>query len=324
MARHATSHKVVYAALAGNTAIAITKFVAAAFTGSASMISEGVHSVVDSVNELLLLYGLKRAGRPADDSHPFGYGRELYFWAFMVALLVFALGALASIYHGYEQLAHPEPISRPVINYAVLAASFLFEAGSSWVAFRSFEAQRGERSYLEAFRDSKDAITLTVLLENVAALLGLAIAAAGIGAAQALDMPRLDGVASVLIGLMLAAAALLLARETKALLLGESAHARVGKAIARIAGEDPAIRATNGVLTVQLGPEQVVAVLSAEFDDALTTPDIEAGIRRIEARVQASHPEVGSLFVKPQTPATWRREQERLTRIDVDEAPAGA
>jgi len=205
MGAQASSHKVVYAALAGNVGIAITKFVAAAITGSAAMLSEGVHSLVDTANELLLLYGLRRASRPADTTHPFGYGRELYFWGFMVALLVFALGALASLYHGYEQLADPRPIERPGINYAVLAASFVFEAGSSWIAFREFRARKGDSGWFEAFQRSKDVVTLTVLLENAAALLGLTIAAAGIAAAQALGMPRLDGVASLLIGAMLAA-----------------------------------------------------------------------------------------------------------------------
>ena len=312
MGTQASSHKVVYAALAGNVAIAVTKFVAAAVTGSAAMLSEGVHSLVDSANELLLLYGLKRAARPADASHPFGYGRELYFWSFMVALLVFALGALASIYHGYEQLVDPRPIERAGINYAVLAASFVFEAGSSWVAFRKFHAQAAGRGYLETFRRSKDAITLTVLLENAAALLGLAIAAAGIASAQALGMPQLDGLASVLIGLMLALASLLLARETKALLLGESARSQVAATIRRIAGEDPAIRAANGVFTTQMGPDQVVAALSAEFEDGLSTPQVEASIHRIEVAVQATHPEVAALFVKPQTPEVFRRAQARL------------
>jgi cation diffusion facilitator family transporter len=314
MGAQQSSHKVVYAALAGNAGIAVTKFVAAAITGSAAMLSEGVHSLVDTANELLLLYGLRRADSPADATHPFGYGRELYFWSFMVALLVFALGALASLYHGYGQLVEPRPIERPGINYAVLAASFVFEAGSSWIAFRRFCAQKGGRGWLEAFRRSKDAVTLTVLLENAAALLGLGVAAVGIGAAQALDMPRLDGVASLLIGVMLAAASWLLAVETKALLLGESARAQLSTAIRELAGADAAIRAANGVFTVQMGPEQVVAALSAEFEDGLSTQQIEAGIRRLEAEVRARHPEVVALFVKPQTPEVWREVQARLRR----------
>ncbi|MFS8138202.1 MAG: cation diffusion facilitator family transporter [Thermomonas sp.] len=310
MSTHATSKKVVYAALAGNVAIAITKFVAAAFTGSSAMLSEGIHSLVDSANELLLLYGLKRAAKPADAKHPFGHGRELYFWSFMVALLVFALGALASIYQGVHHLQAPEAIRSPMVNYAVLGASMLFEGGSSWVAFKEFRAQKGSMGYIEAFKRSKDAITITVLLENVAALVGLAIAMIGIALAQWLRMPELDGVASIAIGLTLALTALVLARETKALLIGETARSHVGEAICRIAGEDEAIRTANGVLTVQMGPDQVVAALSAEFEDNLTTGEIESSIRRIEAQVRDHHPEVTSLFVKPQTPDSWRRNRQ--------------
>ena len=314
MGTQASSHKVVYAALAGNAGIAITKFVAAAMTGSAAMLSEGVHSLVDTANELLLLYGLRRASRPADATHPFGYGRELYFWSFMVALLVFALGALASVYHGYEQLLEPRPVEKPGINYAVLAASFVFEAGSSWIAFRQFRARKGDRGWMEAFRRSKDAVTLTVLLENAAALLGLVIAAAGIAAAQVLGMPRLDGVASLLIGAMLAAASWLLAVETKALLLGEPAGSQLSASIRAIAAADGAVRAANGVFTVQMGPDQVVVVLSAEFEDGMATPQIEASIRRIEAAVRQRHPEVVAFFVKPQTPEGWRSVQAELRR----------
>lgn len=303
-----TSRKVVYAALAGNVAIAITKFGAAAYTGSSAMLSEGVHSLVDSTNELLLLYGLKRAARPADASQPFGYGRELYFWSFIVALLVFALGALASIYQGISQLLEPEIIRNPLVNYAVLAASMLFEGASSWVAFKAFRAKKGAVGYFEAFRRSKDAITITVLIENVAALLGLLIAAVGLALAQWLQMPLFDGVASIAIGVLLALAALLLARETKALLIGESAGRSVDSAICRIAGEDEAIRSANGVFTVQLGPDQIVGSLSAEFKDNLTTMQIENSIRRIESKIRESHPQVLALFVKPQTPETWRRQ----------------
>jgi cation diffusion facilitator family transporter len=322
MSTDASSRTVVYAALAGNVAIAITKFVAAAFTGSSAMLSEGVHSLVDSANELLLLHGLKRAAKPADAKRPFGYGRELYFWSFMVALLVFALGALISIYQGIHQLQAPEAVHKPLVNYAVLGASMLFEGGSSWVAFKEFRAQRGDMGYIEAFRRSKDAITITVLLENLAALVGLTIAMLGLALAQWLQMPMLDGVTSIAIGLTLAVTALVLARETKALLIGETARSQVGEAICRIAAEDEAIRAANGVLTVQMGPDQVVAALSAEFEDALTTAQIEASIRRIEIRVRDTHPEVTALFVKPQTPETWRQTQTRGSPESPQAAPA--
>jgi cation diffusion facilitator family transporter len=300
------SKKVVVAALCGNLAIAITKFIAAAITGSSAMISEGVHSTVDTTNQVLLLYGMKRAGLPASTTHPFGHGRELYFWAFIVALLVFALGAGISIYEGIAHIRHPEPMTNPLVNYIVLGLSLLFEGGTWWVALKEFRRHKGEQGYFEAFRRSKDPTTFTVLFEDTAAMLGLLIALVGIGAAQSLEMPVLDGVASIAIGVVLAISSLLLARETKGLLLGESAHPHVRDAILRIAGRDPAVRRANGVFTVQMGPDQVVAALSAEFEDALHTPEIEACIHRIEDAVSEAHPAVTVLFVKPQTNRTWR------------------
>ncbi|MGS0997232.1 cation diffusion facilitator family transporter [Rhodanobacter sp. UC4451_H18] len=300
------SHKVVYVALGGNLMIAIAKFVAAGLSGSSAMLSEGVHSLVDTVNEVLLLYGLHRAGKPPDRSHPFGYGRELYFWSFIVALLVLAAGAGVSFYEGVMHIREPEAIKRPWINYAVLGVSFLFE-GTSWlVALREFRARKGKLGYFEAFRLSKDPSTFTVLLEDSAALLGLLIALAGVVGAQAFDEPALDGVASLGISGVLASFALLLARETKGLLIGEPAHPRVSGSILAIAAADPGVHAANGVLTVQMGPNQVVATLSAEFEDALTTPQIEACINRIEAQAKTIHPELLSLFIKPQTAETWR------------------
>jgi cation diffusion facilitator family transporter len=297
---------VVYVALGGNLMIAIAKFVAAGLSGSSAMLSEGVHSLVDTVNEVLLLYGLHRAGMPPDRSHPFGYGRELYFWSFIVALLVLAAGAGVSFYEGVMHIREPEAIKRPWINYAVLGVSFLFE-GTSWlVALREFRARKGKLGYFEAFRLSKDPSTFTVLLEDSAALLGLLIALAGVVGAQAFDEPALDGVASLGIAGVLASFALLLARETKGLLIGEPAHPRVSGSILAIAAADPGVHAANGVLTVQMGPNQVVATLSAEFEDALTTPQIEACINRIEAQAKTIHPELLSLFIKPQTAETWR------------------
>jgi cation diffusion facilitator family transporter len=313
MPRIPSSKLVVYAALAGNLAIAVTKFVAASITGSSAMLSEGVHSMVDSINEVLLLYGTARAAKPADTSHPFGYGRELYFWAFIVALLVLALGAGVSVYEGIAHLRHPEPMARPLVNYIVLAASLVFEGTTWFIALRAFRAAKGKLGYFEAFRRSKNPTTFTVLFEDSAALVGLFIALAGVTASHVLQRPEFDGIASILIGGVLAASSLLLARETKALLLGEAAHPHVRDDILRIASEDPAIRTANGVLTVQLGPDQVVAVLSAEFEDALDTTRIEACVSRVEHAAKAAHPELSALFVKPQTPATWRQRMAGLS-----------
>ena len=316
--RKRESRIVVYVALAGNLAIAATKFVAAAISGSSAMLSEGVHSLVDTINEVLLLHGMKRASKPRDASHPFGYGRELYFWSFIVALLVFALGAGVSVYEGISHLLHPQPIDHPLVNYVVLSASMVFE-GISWaVALRDFRRHKGNTTYFEAFRRSKDPTTFTVLFEDSAALLGLLIALAGVGAAQLLSMPQLDGIASIAIGCVLAVSSLLLARETKGLLIGEAAHPQVRDDILRIAGADPDIRSANGVLTVQMGPDEVVASLSAEFRDRLDTAQIETCINRIEAAIKKKHPSVSILFVKPQTREVWTQ------RTSGADAQAGA
>ena len=301
-----TTRNVVYAALAGNLAIAATKFVAAWFTGSSAMLSEAVHSLVDTINELLLLYGLHRSNKRPDRNHPLGYGRELYFWSFIVALLVFALGAGVSLYEGIAHLLAPHAIEYAFVNYVVLGLSFVFEAASWRVAMKEFRVSKGELGYLEAFRRSKDPTTFTVLFEDSAALLGLAIAFLGVLGTQLLHVPQLDGIASISIAVVLVVSSMFLARETKALLIGESALPSVQASILKIAGADPAIRKANGVLTVQMGPEQVVAALSAEFEDRMTTPEIEACVNRVEAAIKAAHPEITILFVKPQTPETWK------------------
>ena len=306
MAPARATHTVVYVALASNLLVAIAKFVAAALSGSAAMLSEGVHSLVDTVNELLLLYGMHRADKPPDSIHPFGYGRELYFWSFIVALLVLAMGAGVSFYEGVLHIRQPEPVSHSLLNYAVLGVSMLFE-GTSWsIALRKFRKRKGRMGYFEAFRKSKDPGTFTVLMEDTAALLGLLVALLGLLAAQLLQLAWLDGAASIGIALVLAVSATLLARETKGLLIGEPAHPVVRESIMAIANSDPAVRCANGVMTVQMGPNQVVAALSAEFEDSLTTPQIEACINRIEQQAKAAHPELTALFVKPQTPETWR------------------
>lgn len=312
MAKPSGSRLVIYAALAGNLCIAIAKFVAAGLSGSSAMLSEGVHSLVDTINELLLLYGLRRAEKQPDSAHPFGYGRELYFWSFIVALLVFAAGAGVSAYEGIQHIRHPEPARNHLISYTVLGISVVFEGASWWVALREFRASKGSMGYFEAFRRSKDPTTFTVLLEDSAALLGLGFALAGLAAAQLFDLPALDGVASLCIAGVLAVTAFLLARETKGLLVGEPAHPRVAERILAVANTDPDLRNANGVTTMQMGPDQVVAMLSAEFEDDRTTPQIEACITRIETSVKREYPELVALFIKPQTPEVFQARRTAL------------
>ena len=321
MPASSTSGKLsLYVALASNLAIAATKFCAAAYTGSSAMLSEGVHSLVDSTNELLLLYGISRAARPADIKHPFGHGRELYFWSFIVALLVLVFGAAVACYQGINHILHPVSIRHPLANYVVLGASFIFEGVSWWVGLKAFRANKGKQGYFEAFRNSKDPTTFTVLFEDTAALVGLLIAAAGIAAAQVWNAPWLDGLASIGIAGVLLASSLLLARETKDLLIGEPARPHLRAEILRLAAEDRDVLHANGVLTVQLGPHQIVTAFSIEFCHELSTIQIEHCVDRIEAAVRQAQPAVISVFVKPQKAATWRSRAERLKANPAEES----
>ncbi|MVT64906.1 cation diffusion facilitator family transporter [Bradyrhizobium pachyrhizi] len=302
---------VVYVALLGNIAVAITKLAAAVITGSAAMFSEAVHSFVDCGNEGLLLYGYRRAARRPDLIHPMGYGRELYFWSFIVALQLFALGAGVSLRQGVRQVVVPHPIEYVSVNYVVLGFSFLFESVSWIVAWRAFAKLRGGVRFWTAFRQSKDPPTFMVLFEDSAALIGMMIAAVGIFTANVLDMPRLDGVASILIGLVLAIVAILLAIESKGLLIGERATPALVDSICRIAQDQPGVVHANSALTAQLAPHQAMVALSIEFDKALCAEQIEACVASIERRVKLVHPDVVALFVKPQTFEQFERARKK-------------
>ncbi|TIV70732.1 MAG: cation transporter [Mesorhizobium sp.] len=319
MAGHAGSKRVIYAALAGNLAIALTKFAAAFFTGSSAMLSEGVHSLVDTGNGGLLLHGMRRAARPADRAHPLGHGRELYFWSFIVALLVFALGAGVSFYEGVVHIMAPEPIVNARVNYIVLGLSFLFE-GSSWlVALKEFRQEKGSQGWFQAVRRSKDPSVYTVLFEDSAALLGLIVAFAGILASGLLEIPELDGVGSIGIAIILGATAAFLARESKGLLMGEPASPEVQRKVLAIAEDDPAVQRANGILSVHIGPEEIVAGLSIEFEDHLTAPEIEACVERLEARLKTDMPEITRLFVKPQATGTWERRRKAIAEASEED-----
>jgi cation diffusion facilitator family transporter len=311
-ARAPSTSLVVYAALAGNLLVAITKAGAALWTGSSSMLSEAVHSFVDTGNEVLLLYGMHRSKGAADPDHPIGHGRELYFWSFIVAVLIFALGAGVSMLQGIDHVQNPGPIQDPAVNYVVLGLAFVFE-GVTWViSLRQFKAAKGELGFIEAFRRSKDPPSFMVLFEDSAALLGIAIAAAGTYASTSLGMLKADGVASILIALVLAAAAILLAGESKSLLIGERADRRLSDSIRRVASEVESVECVNGLFTVQLAPDQVVVALSLEFADDLHTPEIESAVIEIEKRLRTAHPEVVTVFVKPQTNRTYQDGTQQL------------
>lgn len=292
------SRRVIYAALAGNSLIALTKFAAAAITGSSAMLSEAIHSLVDTGNQLLLLHGLRRASRPADDAHPFGYGMELYFYAFVVAILIFGLGAGVSLYEGLEKVRNPAPVTYVAVNYVVLALALVFEGGVWFVAFRQFRRTKGALGWLEAVRASKDPTVFTVLFEDTAAVLGLLVAFAGIALGEALANPALDGVASLGIAGILAATGAFLAYECKSLLTGESARPTVVEGIRRITLEHAHVVAVNKVLTMHLGPEDVLLNLSVDFDDGVTAGDVEAAVSDLERRIKARFPQITRVFVE--------------------------
>lgn len=295
-----SSKTVVYAALIGNLLIAITKFVAAAWSGSSAMLSEGVHSVVDTGNEGLLLYGMHRAKRPPDDHHPLGHGRELYFWSFIVALLIFAVGSGVSLYEGVLHILEPSPISDARINYIVYGIAFVFE-GTSWaIALRAFRRANPGQGWLDAATRSKDPPGFMVLFEDSAALIGIAIAALGTFAAEYFEEPILDGVASIGIGLLLAATAAFLARESKGLLIGEPARKGVRDSIGAIARAHEGVDRVIDLITVHLAPDQILVALALDFTDARTAGDIERDVAALEEAIRSKHPEVRALFVRPQ------------------------
>ncbi|HVQ07835.1 MAG TPA: cation diffusion facilitator family transporter [Allosphingosinicella sp.] len=294
------NNRTLLIAFAANLGIAVSKFVAAAFTGSSAMLTEGIHSVVDSANQLLLIWGRRQSRKPPDPQHPFGYGRELYFWSFVVAVLVFALGAGVSVYEGVIHILEPEHAVSPLIAYGVLLVAFLLEGGSTMAAFKEFRAAKGGLGWYEAVRHSKDPPAFIVLLENGAAMAGILVAAIGLALSQATGNPFFDGAASVAIGLILGVTALVLAVESKALLIGEAADPALIESIRAAAAGRPGIVGVGHILTVHSAPDQITVVMSADFDDAITAGDVERIIAEIEAEVESLWPDVKRLYIRPQ------------------------
>ncbi|MEM7068096.1 MAG: cation diffusion facilitator family transporter [Pseudomonadota bacterium] len=302
------SKKVIYAAMIGNGLIAIAKFVGATITGSSAMLSEGIHSLVDTGNQGLLLYGIARSKRPADDKHPFGYASEIYFWAFIVAILIFSLGAGISIYHGIEKIFHPHPVEDPFINYVILILAMIFEGVAWWIAFKEFSSVQGKKGLFEAVQESKDPTVFTVLFEDTAAMLGLIVALVGIWLSIYLEMPVLDGVASVLIGIILAGTALLLALETKGLLIGEAAAPEIVADIREIIAGQEAIEALNEIRTLHRGPNDVLLALSVDYRDDVLAGDVERSNTELELIIKERFPVVKRLFIEVQSAADHREE----------------
>ena len=292
------SKKVIIAALIGNGLIAITKFIASAITGSSAMLSEGIHSLVDTGNQVLLLYGLKRSQLPPDERFPFGHGKEIYFWSFVVAILIFAVGAGVSIYEGIHHILHPEPMQRPIVNYIVLALALVFEGFAWYFAIKEFAKVKGRLNYVQAVQRGKDPALFVVLFEDSAAMLGLVVAFVGIALAQITGEPRWDGVASVMVGLILAATAIWLAYETKSLLIGESADRSTIRGIRALTDAQEGIHHVNEVLTLHMGPEYILVNISIEFADSLAVGQIEKIIQTIDHSIKESYPFVKRVFIE--------------------------
>lgn len=289
----------VYGAIAANLVIAVAKFVAAFFTGSSSMLSEAIHSVVDTGNEGLLLLGIARSRRPADERHPFGYGQEIYFWGLMVAMLLFAVGGGLSIYEGIVHIQRPEPIRDPIWNYAVLGIAFLAEGASWYIALRAMLKERkpGE-SYFRTFRASKDPSVFIVLAEDTAALLGIVAAFFGVLLAVTFDLPELDGVASLVIGTILIAVASLLVYETRALMMGEGADRDLVGSVREIALSERLVTGVPKLLTMYLGPRHILLNMDVQFQPAITSDALFQAIDRMESNIRRAHPDVKNIFVE--------------------------
>lgn len=292
------SKGVVYAALFGNGAIAVTKFIAAVMTGSSAMLAEGIHSVADTGNQGLMLLGMKRGDKPADRTHPFGYGKEVFFWGFVVAIVLFAVGAGVSIYEGIIHLLHPAELGDPTINYVVLGLAAVFETGATSFAVRELWRRKGDRGVFETIKESKDPALFVVLFEDTAALAGIGVAALGIFLAQVTGNPAFDAGASIVIGLILATVSVWLAWETRALLVGEAARTTLVEGVRSIVEQSPAVERIGKLLTMHMGPEKVLVVLTVEFRGDLSAREVARAVGEIERSARQAHPWVRWVFIE--------------------------
>ena len=289
-------------AIAGNLTIAFVKFIAAALTGSSAILSEGIHSLVDTGNQLLLLLGVNRSRKPADSKHPFGYGKELYFWSLIVAIMLFGVGGGITIYEGVAHILEPGPLEEPFWAYVILGVAMLME-GISWTfAIRALLAEKGKYSLWQTLRRSYDPSVLTVLLEDTAALIGLMVAFAGIYLAHRFSNPYFNGAASVVIGVILCIVSVILARESKGLLVGEAATPEVVESVTSLALNEPAVVAVNQVLTLVFGPEEVLLNIEAQFVPSLRVSELAKVVSRLEVTIQQYHPRVKRIFIEVAPP----------------------
>ena len=294
----AKSKIAIYGAIGANVAIAVTKFVVAGVTGSSAMLSEGIHSAVDTFNGILLLIGLRLSHRPATPEHPFGHGKELYFWSLIVAVLIFGLGGGVSFYEGVQHIRNPEPMRDPMWNYIVLAAAFVFEGTSFAIALKQFIGQTIGQPFWMALHRSKDPTTYTVLAEDAAALVGLLVAATGIYASHRLNMPALDGAASVVIGVLLVGVAVLLIRESRGLLIGEGIRPETAREIRSLALALPGVNGVGEILSMYIGPDDALVTIDLDFDGGTATDQAAATISTLQREVRARYPMIKRLFIE--------------------------
>jgi cation diffusion facilitator family transporter len=297
----AESQKAIYAAILGNAAIAATKFTAAAFTGSSAMLSEGIHSLVDTGNGGLLLVGINKSKKPPDAIHPFGYGKELYFWTLIVAMLIFGIGGGVSIYEGILHVLHPRALEDPTWSYVVLALAMVFEGIVLVIAFKQFQEIKGERSTWKEIRTSKDPTTFVVLFEDAAAMLGLVAALVGIFLAHQLENPYFDGAASIVIGLTLAAVAIFIGYESKGLLVGEGADPATLESIKALAESDPSVRSVERPLTMHFGPHTVLLTMDVQFQKGVSGAERQAAVERLEKNIHSKHPAIKHILIEPKS-----------------------
>lgn len=288
----------IYGAIAANLAIAVAKFIASYITGSAAMLSEGIHSAVDSTNGMLLLYGIKKSKTPPDLKHPFGYGKEIYFWSFVVALLIFALGGGIAIYEGILHILHPEPSNNVTVNYIVLGLAIVFEGTSLVVALKQFSGRVTLKGLLKRIRKSKDAAGFAIIIEDLGAMVGLIVALIGVFIGDYFDYPYADGAASVIIGMILTGMAVVLATETKGLLLGESLREDEVAVIEDIFVEHPGVIEHGVIKSIHFGPESVLVGIDVEFNDSYTVDQLEKEVLNIEAEILEKLPHVDKVYLE--------------------------
>jgi cation diffusion facilitator family transporter len=291
----------IYGAIAANSAIAVSKFIAAFFTGSSAMLSEGVHSLVDTGNGILLLFGIKLSKNPPDEKHPFGYGNEVFFWSFVVAILIFALGGGIAIYEGVRHILHPRQLENVQWNYVVLILAMIFEGAALRVALKQFNASRRNKPFMRALKDSKDSSTVAVVVEDTAALLGLMIALLSVLLGHLTGWPYFDGIGSVLIGVLLVSVAFFFAVECKALLVGEGLLPEEVEKIGQILDEEPRVSVYRRPLSLYFGPSEVLVNLDVHFIDNLNSDQIEQTVDRIEDRIKAALPSVNRIYIEADT-----------------------